>query len=527
MKAIYRVKNSSGNTAGFILNDNKYYSYYYILQNISYITNLKANKNHIITSNPKIAEISLAEVNKSQLLKLNKENSIEREIQSEFNEWYKSFKDMILYVSGARQVGKTTEILKFAYSTFENVIYIDLTDTNSKNLLEKALKSNNILFELIKYTHQLGLNEYEDNTNTVLIIDEIQESSEIYNSLRKIRKELNCCTIVTGSYLGRTLTPQYFKPAGDIYEIEMLPLSFKEFAKEFRHSKTLEAIDLYGWSTKEEYEALTKLYQIYIKIGGYPRVVKEYSQTKKLENCYKLLENLLITFTNESSSYFNNDEYNRSMSIFENVYKAALIVAAKEKKGTGAKTVEELTNFINTSSKEIVSRQEVTKAINWLRYSKILGSCNLYVNGDKLNIQYDRRFYFMDCGLMNYISTLTELDNATIQGLLAENLVYTELYRLYKGHKLKWDKPSYSIYSNYELDFMLVDKNDKTYGIEVKASNSNKFKSIKEYISKGLIDEAYVVEITKGGKSSKQPNLSKILIYTVGCRFHYWGAETQ
>ena len=521
MKAIYRVKNSSGNTTGFILNNNKYYSYYSILQNISYISNLKANKNNIITSNPKIEEKSIAEVNKSKLLKLTRENNIEREIQLEFNEWYKSFRDMILYVSGARQVGKTTEILKFAYNTFENIIYINLTDASSRGLLEKTLQSNNILFELIKYTQQLGLNEYEDNANTVLIIDEIQESSEIYNSLRKIRKELNCCTIVTGSYLGRTLTPQYFKPAGDIYEIEMLPLSFKEFVKEFGQSKTLEALDLYGRSSKEEYEILTKLYKVYIQIGGYPRVVKEYSQTKSISNCYKLLENLLITFTNESSSYFNNDEYNRGISIFENVYKAALIVAAKEKKGTGAKTVEELTNFVNASSKEIVSRQEVSKAINWLRYSKILGSCNLYVNGDKLNIQYDRRFYFMDCGLMSYISTLTELDNATIQGLLAENFVYTELYRLYKLHRIKGDKPSYSTYNNYELDFMLIDKNDKTYGIEVKSSNSNKFKSIIEYSNKGLIDEAYVVEVTRGGKSSKQKNLSKIPIYTVGCKFPY------
>lgn len=521
MKAIYRIKNSSGNTTGFILNDNKYYSYYYILQNISYITNLKANKNNIITSNPRIEEKKLVEVNKLKLLRLNKENSIEREVQSEFNEWYKSFSDMILYVSGARQVGKTTEILKFVYNTFENVIYINLTDTKSRSLLEKALQSNNILFELIKYTHQLGINEYEDNENTVLIIDEIQESSEVYNSLRKIRKELKCCTIVTGSYLGRTLTPQYFKPAGDIYEIEMLPLSFKEFVKEFRHSKTLETIDLYGGSSKNEYESLTKLYQVYIKIGGYPRVVKEYSQTKSISNCYKLLENLLITFTNESSSYFNNDDYNRSLGIFENVYKAALIVSAKEKKGTGAKTIEELTTFINTSSKEVVSRQEVTRAINWLKYSKIIGGCNLYVNGDKLNIQYDRRFYFMDCGLMNYISTLTELDNATIQGLLAENFVYTELYRLYKKHELKGDKPSYSTYNSYELDFMLVDKNDKTYGIEVKSSNSNKFKSIEEYSNKGLIDEAYVVEITRGGKSTKHKNLSKIPIYAVGCRFPY------
>lgn len=54
---------------------------------------------------------------------------------------------------------------------------------------------------------------------------------------------------------------------------------------------------------------------------------------------------------------------------------------------------------------------------------------------------------------------------------------------------------------------MLVDRNDKRYGIEVKSTKSSLY-----------ADEAYITEITRGGKGEK---IRTIPIYTVGCRFPY------
>jgi predicted AAA+ superfamily ATPase len=93
----------------------------------------------------------------------------------------------------------------------------------------------------------------------------------------------------------------------------------------------------------------------------------------------------------------------------------------------------------------------------------------------------ERRFYFMDCGIVSYVAGTTPISNDTVAGILAENFVYSELYRLYKKHNLKGNKPCCSIYDNYELDFMLVDRNDRKYGIEVKSNKSNKTKSLKTY----------------------------------------------
>ena len=80
----------------------------------------------------------------------------------------------------------------------------------------------------------------------------------------------------------------------------------------------------------------------------------------------------------------------------------------------------------------------------------------------------ERRFYFMDCGIANYIAQTTSINNAAIDGVLSENFAYTELYRLYQTDKVKGDVPCCSVYHNYELDFLLVDKNDVKYELEIK-----------------------------------------------------------
>lgn len=143
----------------------------------------------------------------------------------------------------------------------------------------------------------------------------------------------------------------------------------------------------------------------------------------------------------------------------------------------------------------------------------------MYNQSNVNDLLSERRFYFLDCGIASYIAGLTPIKNDAVEGAIAENFVYTELYRVYKGNRLKGDKPCCSVYDEYELDFMLVDKEDKKYGIEVKASKSNKHDSLDCYLRKNFIDDAYLAEITRGGVGEE---IRSIPIYTVGCRFPYY-----
>lgn len=515
MKASARVRNKAERTTGFIV-DNSYIKYYDALQNINLIDNLSVTKDGIIKSkNKALKEIAVDKINESIYKKRCKESPLIRDVQLEFEEWRNSWSEYVLYLTGARQIGKTTELLKFAYKYYEQVIYINLANERQQKQFEQLVLSNSLQFGMINYCRQERLEEFENTSSTILIIDEIQESSTVYNSIRALQGELNCHVAVTGSYLGKTINSKYFKPAGNMKEIEMLPLSFSEFCRAFDKEELLHSIDIYGNADKEWYIELTNLYKTYIQIGGYPAVVKEYLRSKDISRCYEVIETIVSRFTEESASYFKND---KCYIIFENVYKAALMSIAKEKKGTASKDIQEITDFVKDDTKEHVSRAEVNDVISWLKYSKILGGCDLYNQGNVNDLLCERRFYFMDCGIASYVAETTPINNDSVNGIIAENFVYSELYRLYKTHCLKGNKPCCSIYDSYELDFMLVDRNDRKYGIEVKSNKSNKTESLKIYKNKKMIDEAYVVEITKGGKGTDK---NTIPIYTVGCRFPY------
>lgn len=512
--ATHRVINSSHQTVGFIV-DGNYTNYYDALKNISLIDNLIQASDGVHVKEGQLPVQTIKDVNANRYCQICAKNPLKRDVQSELNLWRKNWNSKVLYINGARQTGKTTEIFKFAYKNYEQIIYVNLADRRQLERLEDAIGNTSILFGLIQYCRESGNSEFCNSDKTVLIIDEIQESSSIYNSIRALQSSLECDIIVTGSYLGKILNSKYFKPAGNTYDIEMMPLSFREFCRAFHSEELLMHISLYGKSANQDYETLTGLYKVYKRIGGYPAVVRTYLATGELENCHKEIQSIFNRFTEESASYFKDTKCG---IVFQNVYKAAFISMTKEKRGTSARDIKDIAEFIRSDTNEHVSRREVNDAISWLKFSNILGGCDLYNQGNVADLLSERRFYFMDCGMAMYLAQQTPLSNAAVEGIIAENFVYTELYRIYKENKLKGDKPCCSVYNEYELDFMLVDKNDRRYGIEVKSESSAKHKSLDKYLENDFIDEAYLAEVTRGGIGRR---VRSIPIYTVGCRFPY------
>ena len=122
-------------------------------------------------------------------------------------------------------------------------------------------------------------------------------------------------------------------------------------------------------------------------------MVTTYLKSGEIGDCMEVLEDLLRTFTAESSRFFSNST---ALSIFHEVYRAMLVQMAEEKKGTGRSFLEFVTNFVKDSVKEPVSRNEVRTASAWLLYSGMIGYCDLYNNGDVTDVVANRRAYFTD-----------------------------------------------------------------------------------------------------------------------------------
>lgn len=521
MQATHEVKNSKEQVIGFVI-DGKYETYKSVLKHMGFVDNLETDENGKINCNKgNLSKISKKDLNKTIYEALCSQHILERDIENEFETWRIKHKNSksVMYLKGARQIGKTTELKKFAYKNFENIIYVNLSQKYERENFKMVCNSDSPRFGMLEYCDYMNLDAYEDTENTILIIDEIQIDEDIYNSLRKLQDGLNCRIAVSGSYLGVTIRNNYFLPAGTLHDINMLPLSFKEFCRAFGCEKLLMDINLYGKDDNSEYKKLTDLYLIYREIGGYPDIVTEYMNTQSINRCLERLNDIINRFTDESVFYFTND---KQAVIFNSVYVNALAVIAKEKRGTGSKDIEEITDFVKSSTKEMVSRNEVNQAMSWLLYANIIGTCNLLNKGDTQDVLYDRRFYFMDCGITNCIAKRTTIEHSTLQGVLTETFAYSELYRLYteynKDFKVKGNKPFCSVFDKWELDFVIIDNKDTKYGIEVKTKKEDNPESLMNFLKYKKIDEAYLAEVTKGGIGEK---FNKIPIYTIGCRFPY------
>lgn len=352
---------------------------------------------------------------------------------------------------------------------------------------------------MTKYCIQAGLEPYCDDENTILVIDEIQESQIVYNSIRNLREKLDCDILVSGSYLARTVNSKdFFLPAGIAY-IRMYPLSFREFCRALDLEECLMELSPYGESDANSYEKLETAYRIYRHIGGYPQVVTTYIKSRNETDCMEILGDLIRTFTAESSRFFSNST---ALSVFHEVYKAVFVQMAEEKEGTGKTFLEFVTNFVKDSVKEPVSRNEVRMASSWLLYSGIIGYCDLYNNGDVTDVISNRRAYFADTGIANYISSMMTVPKDAIEGTLTETFAYVELDRLYQEpvgiKKVRGDKPCFSICGDFELDFVIVNCDDIRIGVEVK-SGDNKAKSLEYFRRNGLIDMAYKAYPANGG----------------------------
>ncbi len=517
MTATHKVKTADQNTIGFLV-DGVFYSIYYIRQNIAYISNLYLDENGMPASGTKLPELDYKKHIIDQTYhKLVKENPFVRDVQEELSEWKSDRLHQVLQLEGTRQVGKTTELLKFAYQNYEFVIYVNLAEDNFD--FEEIIQYGATILEFEKYCMRAGLPPFVNDNRTILILDEIQLNRRVYNAIRTMRRTVACDIVVTGSYLGRILQDKgFFLPAGTIRCCTMFPLSFMEFCRVFGAEETLKTIDLSGQSDASMYEELSELYALYCRIGGYPEVVRKYIESKDIGKCYDVIGKLLGTFQDESRNYFSSE---REVEIFDVVYRQALQEMCSEKRGTGKNTVEGITSLAKASTELLVNKNEVSAAVVWLKYTGILGMCSLAVNGDMREIVPDRRIYYADCGIASYLAEKYVVDRTAVTGLLAETFVYNELHRLFKVPytkcKVKEDEVCFSVYEQYELDFMVADKDNVIYGIEVKAKDGNP-KSLKVFVDRRLVDRGIVAKPSRGGHGEL---FDTIPIYTVGCRFPY------
>lgn len=383
---------------------------------------------------------------------------IKRLIENTFS-WWKEHSECVLEVEGCRQVGKTTTILHFAENNYKNVIYVNCSTDTNKFLLERA-NFNNAL-ECVKDFSERSSLTYSNDKDTVLILDEIQESKLLYERIRVFNRCLNCDVIVTGSYLYRAQS--FFQSAGDVYKVRMYPISYEEYLLYFNY------YNLYQEKSIEElctdyWEELKQIYDVYLTVGGYPAVFKAYLNEESIDDIFEELLNVLKGELRSRAG--RSADYDK----IEQIFSSMCSIICNEKRGN-KRVVDNLSKITEQEHSKRLSTKECNNLLAWLSASRVINYCNKVdlVTGENYD---EERIYFEDIGLFNYLCNKYFVRKATVRGILAETFVYKYLSENNFRRRFYGDRPAFAVYRDCELDFCIRSKyDDALYGIEVKSRN--------------------------------------------------------
>ena len=176
-----------------------------------------------------------------------------------------------LILNGARQVGKTWLLKDFGEKEYESVAYINCDET--KDL--KAVFSDFNTDRLIRaFSAISGVNIKPENT--LIILDEIQIIPIGLTSLKYFCENAPEYHIaVAGSLLGIGLHEGTGFPVGKVDQINLYPLSFKEFLLALKKDQIYNAIQTHKW---EELSSLSSIFidllRQYYYVGGLQRKIK-------------------------------------------------------------------------------------------------------------------------------------------------------------------------------------------------------------------------------------------------------------
>lgn len=229
---------------------------------------------------------------------------ITRKIQKELERFLYATHQKALLITGARQVGKTYSIRKFASSHYENVIEINfLENVQARTLFENANGSKDLLLRL-----SMVANKPLVSGKTLIFLDEVQACKEIVTAIKFLVEEGSYRYILSGSLLGVELKDIRSVPVGYLDVVEMYPLDFEEFAiangVSDRILDTLrDAFDEKKPIDSLVHEKMLALFQLYLIVGGMPAAVNKYLETNNLQEVLREQRSIVNMYKMDISRY--------------------------------------------------------------------------------------------------------------------------------------------------------------------------------------------------------------------------------
>ena len=396
--------------------------------------------------------------------------SFKRHILRELDYWRSSVFRKPLVLRGARQVGKTTLVGQFA-SKYKYSIFLNLEKEADKFYFEEYDDVKTIV-EMLFIAKNIA---YKSLGETLLFIDEIQESPKAIGLLRYFYEELPDLHVISaGSLLEFALKKVKSFPVGRVEFLYLHPLNFAEYLEAIGHEVAIEQLHKIPINPFA-HQTLMKLFNNYAISGGMPEAIKVYLQNRSMADLPRIYESIWGTYKNDVEKYTTNDTERKVIRHIINT--APLYVDQRVK----------FQNFGNSNYKS----REVGEAMRNLDDAKIIQL--IYPTTDveipaKPDLRKSPRLQFLDTGILNHslgiqgqMLGVDDLSNA-FKGAIIPHIITQELISL---NTFSDNKPNFWVrdkkQASSEVDLVFSYK-DKLIPIEIKSGPTGNLKSLHQFV---------------------------------------------
>lgn len=388
---------------------------------------------------------------------------LKRKVDAYLVAWKKNPDRKPLIIKGARQVGKTCSIERFARQNYASVVSINFVEQkkyrdvfNDGFEVDTLLKNISLLNPEFKFIPG----------DTLFFFDELQACPNCATSLKFFKLDGRFDVICSGSLMGINYREIESNSVGYKEDYEMHSMDFEEFLwakgysgdfveELYRHMLHLEPFSAL------QMDILMDLFRDYVIIGGMPEVVATYIQNKNFSGTLGIQQQLLKDYEEDITKYVEGLDKAKVKAVYNHIS----TFLAKENK-----------RFQITKIAKNARNRDYIGCMEWLADAGVVNICYC-MNQPELPLKgnYDPKLYkiyFKDTGLL--IASLDEeaqedlranKNLGTYKGAIYENIVGDMLakqgYQLFYYHS---DKPS------LEMDFFVRDA-DSLVPVEVKAND--------------------------------------------------------
>lgn len=428
---------------------------------------------------------------------------MKRKIYNQLIEWENNKINKPLLILGVRQCGKTYIINKFCQNEYKNYLKINLLERNDVvNLYKENINSEE------KYKRLKAMINFDfDKENSILFIDEIQESEELISELKYFCEEHNNVRIIcAGSLLGvklKRLTKSF--PVGKVYIKNMYPMDFEEYLIANDENFLIESIKECFVNNKPMLSLHTKAlkyYNSYLLTGGMPESVLNLININGdyIKYDKNIISNIIESYFDDMKKYIQTQtEALRIRALYESLPSQLSNSSHKfqySKLNTGAKS------------------RDYELPLDWLLSANMVQKVNCVKTIEKPLKGFEDndtfKLFLSDIGILNNLLNISINDilndNLKIyKGVITENYVANQL--LANEIPLFYWKNK----QNVEVDFLIETKNG-IIPIEVKSSDNTQSKSLKIYNT--LFEPPYAIRMsTKDFGYNSETKIKSVPLY--------------